>query len=261
MRTSVSALLGISLLTGLLQSPLTAFAKSKYQFEETPSFFDDFSAGWEQSQKDWRVATWKQNGTQMSPERCKTDGNGLMIQTVLKGVPKSGGSMQTGREYPYGRWVARVKPSSVRGVLNSIFTKDWDDLKTPEPDNDGRGGEVDIEFLTYTFGRKTGQVHLAIHTKDRPNYFERNTPLSFNPSDDFHEWGFDILPDRVIWHVDGKVLEEFRYPSKGFIEPDYEFFFNSWTQGKWINGPAPEDAHYQIDWVKFFPLKESAQPE
>lgn len=193
----------------------------------------------------------------MSPERCKTDGNGLMVQTVLKGVPKSGGSMQTSREYPYGRWVARVKPSSVPGVLNSIFTKDWDDLKTPTPEDDGKMGEVDIEFLTYTFGQKSGKVHLAIHTKEHSPFFAKDVPLSFNPSDNFHEWGFDVLPDRVVWHVDGKVIEEFRYPSKGFMEPDYEFFFNSWTSGKWINGPAAEDAHYQIDWVKFFPLKES----
>ena len=46
------------------------------------------------------------------------------------------------------------------------------------------------------------------------------------------------------------------YPDRGMLEPDYEFFFNSWTQEDWINGPSAEDARYEIDWVKFFPMEE-----
>ncbi|OAD23692.1 hypothetical protein THIOM_000466, partial [Candidatus Thiomargarita nelsonii] len=34
-------------------------------------------------------------------------------------------------------------------------------------------------------------------------------------------------------------------------------FFNSLTRDKWVNGPPAEDAHYLIDWVKFFPLRKA----
>ncbi len=224
-------------------------------FAREPSFFDDFGPDWESTQTDWRVATWLQNGTQMSPERSKTDGQGHMVQTVLAGEPYLGGSMQTDREFPYGRWIARVKPSNVKGVLNSIFTVDWDDLTTPESDSDGNRAEVDIEFLTYLLGNGQGSVHLAIHLNNgRSNYFVRDPSLDFDPSEDFHEWGFDILPDRVVWHVDGKFIEEWLYTAEAYIDENYEFFFNSWSQRNWINGPAEEDAHYMIDWVKFYPL-------
>ena len=101
--------------------------------------------------------------------------------------------------------VARLKPSSTPGVLNSMFTKDWENMKTAEK-NDGDKGEVDLELLTYTFGQKTGKAHIAIHTKSKSNVFYADVPLDFNPSDDFHEWGFDVLPDRVVWHVDGRFL-------------------------------------------------------
>lgn len=262
MKTTVrhcfSALLAAGLLPGILLAPSARAAKPNYEFEETPSFSDDFPAEWNPALAGWRVATWKQNGTQMSPERCQTDGSGLLIQTVKAGVPKLGGSMQTAREFGFGRWVARVKPSSVPGALNSIFTKDWDDLTTPEPENDGKMGEIDIEFLTYTFSKKHGKVHLAIHLKDRDNYYSVDPVLNFNPSDDFHEWGFDVLPDRVVWHVDGKELHTWRYTKDAFIDENYEFFFNSWTQGQWINGPPKKDARYEIDWVKFYPLKKEA---
>lgn len=227
-------------------------------FAETPAFEDDFGEGWEKRQKDWRVATWNQNHTQMSPERCRTDGEGRMVQTVLAGEPNRGGSMQTNREFGYGRWIARVKPSAVPGLLNSIFTKDWDNLKTPADPADGGKAEVDIEFLSRTFGEGTGQVHLAIHLKDKQNFWESNVPLDFNPSDDFHEWGFDILPDKVVWHVDGKVIHTWPNTQENHAGPDYEFFFNSWTWDRWIKGPPKEDGKYLIDWVRFYPLKRGA---
>jgi beta-glucanase (GH16 family) len=238
-------------------SLLAATEKSEtksYRFAAEPAFQDNFDAGWSKDQKDWRVATWKQNGTEMSPERCADDGKGYLVQTVLAGEPYRGGSMQTAKEYPYGRWVARLKPSSVPGVLNSMFTDDWENMTTEEP-NDGTKYEVDIEFLTYTFGKKSGKVHLAVHVPGVKNAFVEDVPLKFNPSDDFHVWGIDLLPDRIVWHVDGKELRTWKAPA-GQEPPavGHEMFFNSWTSPKWIKGPPKEDAKYHIDWVRFYPL-------
>ena len=236
-------------------TPSTPVDQRPSPFALKPAFQDDFGPDWEKQQQHWRVATWKQNGTVMSPERCATDGKGHLIQTVLAGEPYRGGSIQTSKEYPYGRWVARVRPSAVPGVLNSVFTKDWDDLTTADNDRDGTGFEVDIEFLTYTFAPGRGKVHLAIHGGTDLGTFAADPELNFNPSDDFHEWGFDILPDRVVWHVDGKELRTWKCP-EGKIVPvgGHEFFFNSWTAPKWIKGPPKETATYSIDWVRFYPL-------
>lgn len=191
----------------------------------------------------------------MSPERCRTDGEGHLVQTVPAGDPPRGGSLQTKLEFGYGRWIARVKPSAVPGLLNSIFTKDWDDLATADNAHDGLKAEVDIEFVTHSFGENRGQVHLAIHLLGHDNFWHSNFPLDFNPADEFHEWGFDILPDRVVWHVDGKVLHVWPNTKEFPVHPGYEFFLNSWTQKKWLKGPPAQDGHYLIDWVKFFPLK------
>lgn len=226
-------------------------------FAKEPAFEDNFDADWASTQKSWEVATWKQNNTQMSPDRCQVNDQGQLVQTELAGSPHLGGSMQTNREFGFGRWVARVKPSSAAGVNNSIFTKDWDNLSTADNKHDGNKGEVDIEFLTRTFAPGKGQVHLAIHTADEHPHWEKDLDLDFNPSDDFHEWGFDILPDRVRWHVDGKLLHEYVYPQSKpkLLEENYEMFFNSWTQPKWVKGPPSERAEYLIDWVRFHPLE------
>lgn len=219
-----------------------------------PAFSDHFGTGWSPANHGWRVATWQQNGTLMSPERCAVDAEGHLVQTVLAGEPPRGGSMQTDREFGWGRWVARVKPSAVPGLLNSIFTKDWDDLTTPV-EHDGRKAEVDIEFVTHSFGPGKGEVHLAIHLAKHHPLWDLDIPVDFNPSDGFREWGFDILPDRVVWHMDGKILHEWSYTPEHRVDPGYEFFFNSWTRKKWLKGPPAANAHYLIDWVKFFPLE------
>lgn len=228
-------------------------------FVAKPGYEDNFAPGWVPGEHDWRVATWRQNGTKMAKDRVKVVEPGYLTQTVLAGKPFRGGSIQSTREFGYGRWIARVKPSSVPGVLNSIFTKDWDDLTTKEPDNDGRKAEVDIEFVTKTFGEGEGEVHLAVHLLKHTPLWHVDIPLDFNPSDNFHEWGFDILPDRCVWHVDGKVLYTWEYTEQHRVDPGYEFFFNSWTRGKWIEGPPKQDAVYEIDWVRFYPLVQSGE--
>jgi len=225
------------------------------KFADEPAFEDDFLPGWEKTQKAWRVATWKQNGTQMSPERCATDGQGFMVQTVLAGEPFQGGSMETKGEWGYGRWVGRLKPSSVPGILNSFFTDDWDDKTTADSDKDGTKFEVDIEFLTYTFGKGKGQVHLALHGWGKKNVFVKEAELDFNPSDDYHVYGFDILPDGITWYADGKEIGAYKCP-EGQTVPDikHEFFMNSWTSAKWIKGPPAAEGKYSIDWVRYYPL-------
>ena len=233
----------------------TATAVCDNPFEATPIVEDNFDAGWSESQALWRRASWTQNGTQMSLDRCNENSDGFLEQTVLAGTPFQGGSMQSREEYRYGRWVARLKPSNVPGVLNSMFTMDWDDLSTSDADGDGTHEEIDIEFLTYTFGANTGSVHFAVHKPPHSNYFVDDVDLDFNPSDNFHDWELDILPNQIQWRVDDTVLTTFTYDDTVSILGYYEMFFNSWTKEEWINGPPSSDAVYQIDWVRFYPLK------
>jgi formylglycine-generating enzyme required for sulfatase activity len=223
-------------------------------FAPQPAFSDDFDPGWSATQSAWEVATWVQNGGHMAPTRARDNGKGQLVQTVKAGEPYRGGSVNTFQEFGYGRWIARLKLPSVPGSVHSMFTKDWDDRSTPDDPHDGKKAEVDFEFLTYTFGPGYGEIHIAIHFLNKHHSRYLDIPLDFNPAEDFHEWGFDILPDRVVWHVDGKVIYTWEYTD--FIDPNYEFFFNSWTRDEWVNGPPAEDAHYLIDWVKFFPLEE-----
>ncbi len=206
----------------------------------------------------WQVASWSEHGAQTGPERCFVENgklNMIFINDSNEGYLNA--AIQTRDEYLYGTWEARLKPSSVPGVLNSFFTIDWDERSDDSSTSDGTKQEIDIEFLTYTFGPDSGEVHFAVHAQGL-NSFNTNPDLQldFDPSADFHTWGFEITPEYIRWFVDNTTLLTYYYSEHEIsITDPYMLKLNVWSRENWINGPPPQDVEciYQIDWIKFTP--------
>ncbi len=213
-------------------------------------FRDDFNG----SQVDgsvWQVATWSEHGGQTGSERCYVeDGrlNLIFTNDAVEGYLSS--AIQSWDSFLYGRWEARLKPSGVPGVLNSMYTIDWGG-------GDGTKQEIDIEFLTYSFTDDAGEVHFAVHA-DGFTSFNTNpdVEIDFNPADDFHIWGFEITPEQIQWFVDDTVLLTYIYADHDIaIDAPYQLKFNAWSAEHWINGPPEANVPciYQIDWIRFIP--------
>jgi beta-glucanase (GH16 family) len=200
----------------------------------------------------WDVAGWKEHGGQTSPQRCYTANGMLNMLLRYDSATKSvlSAALQTKKTFLYGRWEARLKPTAVTGVLNSFYTIDWGG-------GQGTKQEIDIEFLTFAFGKNKGKIHYAVHASGR-NSTETNPDidLGFNPADDFHIYGFEITPEQIEWFVDGKGLYTYKYGENAIkINSPYQLKLNVWSQEKWIQGPPPADTDciYQVDWIKFHP--------
>ena len=168
-------------------------------------FYEDWSKGIDP--KVWTVATWKEHGGQTGAERVFVDDqqklNMIFINDSEQGYLSS--ALQTVKEdFSFGRWEARLKPSSVPGVLNSMYTIDWRDGK-------GTKQEIDIEFLTHTFGGEhPGTMWIALHAAGKKStHFSQ--PLKVNPSADFHVVGFDITPEYIEYFIDDEVLYRYVY--------------------------------------------------
>lgn len=216
----------------------------------TPSFEENFDSTINESI--WQIATWVEHSGQTGRERCFTQNgflNLIFINDTNRGYLSS--AIQTRQTFLYGRWEARLKPSSISGVLNSMYTIDWGVNGT------GTKQEIDIEFLTYTFQGDAGKVHFAVHAEGLTSFNTNpDIALNFNPSSDFHIWGFEITPEYIRWFVDGKTLLTYKYSEHPIaINSAYQLKFNSWSAVNWINGPpvANTPCIYQIDWIKFYP--------
>ncbi len=223
---------------------------------DIPGFYDEFddenTPGGYSWNEDWSRATWIMNSTQMGEERAYPE-DGIMHFIVTAGEPYQGGAIQTRNQFLYGKWEASLKPSNIPGVVNAMFTNDWDNEITDNSDSDGTHQEIDIEFLPYTFNGSTGEVHIALHDWGHTNYVNEDIRLDFDPSAGFHIWGFEILPDKVTWLVDNKELYTFQYNTEFRINASYQFFFNAWTSNSnWVQGPPDAEALFQVDWVRFY---------
>lgn len=223
---------------------------------DTP-FFEDFE-GSSVDNGTWLVATWKEHGGQTGKERCFV-GNGLLhmqfINSSTEGFLSS--AIQTRDEYLYGRWEMRAKPSDVPGVLNSFYTIDWDNTADNSSTSDGTKQEIDIELLTKSFGADSGEIHFALHAEGKESWGTNpDLELWFNPSEEFHVYGFEVTPDYVEWFVDDSVLYRYEYAGRDIsITAPYALKLNTWSAVKWIEGPPPEDVicEYRIDWIRFTP--------
>lgn len=241
------------------------FGQSVSESYVDKEFFDDFT-GTSVSKTDWRIATWKEHGGQTGTDRCFTkDGflTMLFINDSAQGFLSS--AIETKNEFLFGRWEARIKPSNVPGVLNSFFTIDWDNTSLSGATNDGTKQEIDIEFLTFAFAQNSGKVHFAVHMEGKKS-FETNpdVEVKFNPSEDFHVWGFEITPDKIEWFVDSIVLKQYIYKDNDFpITSPYQIKLNCWSAEKWINGPPQKNVTctYLIDWIRFTPMEKTSVHE
>ena len=223
-------------------------------------FFDDFDGDAVDSSV-WQVATWQEHGGQTSAERVYVENGHLHLDFLYDldaGYLSS--AIQTREEFLYGRWEARLKPAPVAGILNSFYTIDWNDTSNDDSDSNGSKQEIDIEFLTKSFAAGSGEGHLALHEAGKSS-FETNPDieLGFNPSDDFHVYGFEITPEHIEWFVDDRSLHTYAFAAPGAsitVDAPYQLKLNSWTREEWVGGP-PESgvvATYVIDWIRFTPL-------
>ena len=220
-------------------------------------FFDDFT-GTEVDNTIWQVATWSEHGGQTGRERCFVE-NGYLkmhfINSSTDGFLSS--AIQSRTEFLYGKWEARIKPSDVPGILNSFYTIDWNDTTDNSSESNGTKQEIDIEFLTYTFDNNTGEVHFAVHAEGRTSFnLNPDLELSFDPSAEFHIWGFEITPEYIEWFVDNTPLHRYTYSDNDIsINAPYQIKLNAWSAENWINGPPEADVvcEYLIDWIRFTP--------
>jgi beta-glucanase (GH16 family) len=109
--------------------------------------------------------------------------------------------------------------------------------------------EIDLEFLTPDFAGTPGKgkVRCMLHPGNSGG--ARNLP--FNPSEDFHVYGFLFTPERVQWTAERQVVQTIENVALG---GDGIIMMNAWTGNPdWGGGPPAQDARTVYDWVKFWP--------
>jgi len=226
-----------------------------------PTLLQDFNAWSGNLSPDgiWRIAgTWVgTGGNTLVPSNATFIANaagapGSVLQLLSEPNVLRGSEIQTIQTYGYGYYETRMKVAATPGICDSFF---WMEGTVKNGNTSGYGPhEWDVEFLTnesWINSANSGKVHYTLHYQDG-SWDAFILDLPFNPSKDFHSYGFLWKPGTITFTVDGKATHTFNSAkitttAKGFI------MMNSWTGNpNWGGGPPTAAATTQYDWAKFY---------
>jgi hypothetical protein len=173
----------------------------------------------------------------------------LSMQTVFIAKEYKGGEYRTIEPVLYGKFEVRYKPPQKDGVLASFFT--YFTGSDSVPWTSAEWNEIDIEIL----GRYDNNVQFNTITPYQLNHVKSNF-VDFNPTEDFHVYGFEWTPAYVAWFVDGEeVHRQTGNHIETLIHPQ-RIMMNIWNPqwenwvGEWDPDVLPAFAYY--DWVKYY---------
>jgi beta-glucanase (GH16 family) len=173
---------------------------------------------------------------------------------ALLGEPYTSGELRTNGYYGYGCYEASFKPIAVPGVVTSLFT-----FAGPY-DNGGNGkhNEIDVEFL----GDKPRKVQLNFWTNDDA-YTSRNEillDLGFDPTAEFHRYGFKWTASKIEWYIDGKrvytAFDSALNPTPKAAESLQKIMVNAWpvdaTAVLWAGAFSypGKPLHAEYQWIR-----------
>lgn len=212
----------------------------------------------------WGTAshTFNENAAQFHPSLVTVEDGILRLGLEKNPAPGAddraylGGEIRTKESFIYGRFETRAKFATGSGVVSSMFTF-YDHYA--DANLDENWNEIDLEFL----GKNTDSVQWnVIHWDANSNYtsHEEHTTVSFNPSEEFHEYAIEWLPDRVNFYVDDALVHTQTDQVAEFVKLESKLMMNIWPvqdvaglnswAGKFDEAALPAAAYY--DWIRVY---------
>jgi beta-glucanase (GH16 family) len=193
----------------------------------------------------WTVPSYKPNSnfidTTFVPEGVTFSGGDVVLNSNVD--RRLGAEYKTKTKFLYGKYRASMRVDQTPGTYLTFF------LYTPDP---GNHNEIDIELI------KSGNVTKArlttwVDMKKKESFFL----LSFDPSEDYHLYGFDWHKDRVEFFIDDMETPIWTSTERIPQSPCY-LYLNSWVV---TNPPANHgdgvNTQY-VDWVTVQPEDSTA---
>jgi len=156
-----------------------------------------------------------------------------------------GSEIKSSQGFLYGYYGARMKVFKKVGTIQSVFTYNGGEYAHDE---------IDIEF----FGKDTTIVQFNYYHNGVGGH-EHIYHLGFDASEEFHDYGFKWMENKIIWFVDNKSVYSVNasLPQWGFL------FANVWaanpnnaTAKKWAGEYVSDTETYvtQYDYLSYSPL-------
>ena len=206
-------------------------------------------------------ATFNGNLATFRPENITYE-DGKMILNLKKeqfgGKPYTGAELRTDNTdgfYSYGCYEVRMKSAGPSGTVSSFFAFRFNPWQ-----------EIDIEIL----GRNNRSMLTNIFYNDGPEGAANNDPfepppfpesvgLTYDASEEFHNYAFEWLPGEIKWYRDGQLVKQASVSGVGPDQiPDLEMqiMMNLWVSDSPGFAGEVDDSNFPVrseyEWVRFY---------
>lgn len=140
-------------------------------------------------------------------------------------------------EFLYGYFEARFRMPRGNGLIAAFFTY-------TRPGGVETWNEIDMELL----GRDPRRLELVYHVAGQATLEVINLP--FDPSEDFHTYAFEWLPDRIRWYVDNRLVHTARGPLVRQLNRPQNIFASLWNSERmprWLGVIDPSEAPWEMN--------------
>ncbi|AFC99311.1 Beta-glucanase/Beta-glucan synthetase [Methanocella conradii HZ254] len=190
-----------------------------------------------------RDNTWSSSYayTVFKPSNVWHENGNLVLRSYVNN--HTGGEYKSDDKYFYGKYRASIKVDQTPGTYQTFYSYQWPTGILREGHN-----EIDIE-IQKADGKYTALFSTWVKgVKSRYMYY-----MPFDPSEDYHTYGYDWYPDRVEFYIDDMSKPIWTSRSNVPAQPMYVYFQN------WVQRDVPADhgggvnTEY-VDWVTVEPL-------
>ena len=180
-------------------------------------------------------------------------GVSLFVKLNEAGERPSMAEMRTQEHFGYGRYETIMRPTGESGSVTAFFTYTGPPFGDPHD-------EVDIEFV----GARPNRVEFNYFKNGKPSKKSLRYDLGFDASAEMNLYGFDWLPDKIIWYVNG--IEVHRTQKDGSDIPTNagKLYISAWTGTERMfswTGEPDFDSVTQADFecISFTPLGQASR--
>lgn len=239
--------------------------------------FDSASSGWEKRSGANPRDTFSSS---FDPSNIALK-DGIMTISIKKAsssdrYPFTSGEYRSDKECGYGFYETRMRPGKGNIMAGSFFTYTGSGYGSEDQH------EIDFEFVT---DKETGKMGLETNYYTRGEGAENSSrpndkqdfamhsdhkeviPLGFDPSQEFHTYGFYWKPDGIDFFVDGKLVRTVREdpgtPTTDIPSEPGKIMMNIWSgaesQSGWLGDYDGKETSAQYDYVRFVPNSEGLE--
>jgi len=245
--------------------PDDSMVESACSTDDYALFFEDNFDAPDEEFWDRGDATFNGNLATFRPENITYE-DGKMVLNLKKeqfgGKPYTGAELRTDNTdgfYSYGCYEVRMKSAGPSGTVSSFFAFRFNPWQEIDIEVVGKNNRSMLTNIFFNEGPEGASNNDAFEVPP----FPEGVGLSYNASEEFHNYAFEWLPGEIKWYRDGQLVKQATVSGADPAQiPDIEMqiMMNLWVSSAPSFAGEIDDSNFPVrseyDWVRFYEPRE-----